>query len=171
MSACPPGAAGWGPGSCWGLGLQSLPEWTPHSPRAPPRPVSCLPSPAAITSSWVPAALTCSLRTVASLHCCRFWEASPDLTRRRWRPPPCVPSTLPQAQHFAGAPRVLSGHGHRSSPAVGSGPQVRSPSSCEGTCLHLGGLTPSPPQGSPGRPSLSEAPGSSANAVSQGGCP
>lgn len=171
---CLPALQGRGLGcsSCWGRGLQSLPERTPHSPQSPSPP--CLLPPRSgppATRFCVPAALTCSLRTVASLHCCRFWEAPPDLSRRRWRPPLCAPPTLPQAQHLAGAPRVLSGHGPRSSPAAGSGPQAGSPSSCKGTCPRSGGLTPSPPWASPGWPGLPKAPGSSASAASRGGCP
>lgn len=171
VPACPPGPR---------AGVQQLLGPRPaEPPRADPPlpsefPPPCLLPPRSsspVACSCVPAALTCSLRTVASLHCCRFWEAPPDLPRRRWRPPLCAPPTLAQAQHLAGTPRVLSGHGPRSSPAAGSGLQAGSPSSCKGTCPHSGGLTPSPPWASPGWPGLPKAPGSSASAASRGGCP
>lgn len=105
--------------------------------RAPPRPVSCLPSPPeplpapspaspvqpTVTRSCVPAKLTCSLRTVASLHRCRFWEAPPDLTRWRWRPLRVCRPLLPRPSTLRMPPGSSLAKDLEAAPLWGAGPR------------------------------------------------
>lgn len=109
--------------------------------RAPPHLVSCLPSPPeplpapspaspvqpTVTRSCVPAKLTCSLRTVASLHRCRFWEAPPDLTRWRWRPLRVCRPLLPRPSTLRVPPVSSLATDLEAAPLWGAGPRPAAP--------------------------------------------
>lgn len=70
-----------------------------------------------------PAKLTCSLRTVASLHRCRFWEAPPDLTRWRWRPLRVCRPLLPRPSTLRMPPGSSLAKDLEAAPLWGAGPR------------------------------------------------